>query len=131
MDILCFSTTKDNHNVSVFIEVFGRDKPLPDDIVGTPCVNVDIEDGKLYTSIGLATGLAKKADYWGEDTATAMPYQVKQHMLCKRQLLCEPDDPMLPVTDDGEAIPVDTLFTDNSELVQLIWTEMVSRINEH
>lgn len=128
MDILCFATSKDNHNISVFIEVFARDKPLPDDIVGSPCVNIDIEDGKIYTSTGLATGLAKKADYWGEGTATAMPYQVKQHILTKRKMFCEPDDPRLPVTEDGEAIPVETLFTDNSELVELFWREVVATV---
>lgn len=128
MDILCFATSKDNHNISVFIEVFARIQSLPNDIVGTPCVNVDIEDGKLYTSIGLVTGLAKKADYWGEGTSDATPYQVKQHILTKRKMFCEPDDPRLPVTEDGESIPVETLFTDNSELVELVWREVVATV---
>ena len=131
MDILCFATSKDNHNISVFIEVFARNNPLPDNVVGIPCVNIDIEDDKLYASIGLATGLAKKADYWGEGTAEKMPYQVKQHILSKRKLFCEPDDPMLPVTDDGEAIPVETQFVDNSELVNTIWLDLVGQIESN
>lgn len=128
MDILCFSTTKETHNISIFIEVFAREKSLPDVVEGLPCVNVDIVDGKIYTSVGLAKGLAKKADYWGEGTAEQLPYQVKQHMLTKRVLLCEPDDPMLPVTEDGDPIPVEDLLEDNSELMQIIWQQLISNI---
>lgn len=131
MDILCFATTKDNHNISLFIEAFGRNKVLPETFVGSPCVNIDLDEGKIYCSIGLVTGSAKRADYWGEGTADQNPYQAKQHILCKRQLFCELEDPMLPVADNGDPIPVEDLLNDNSELMQLIWSELVSRINEH
>lgn len=127
MEILCFRSDKEQHNISCFTEVFGRYEKLPMDYIGLPAVNIDYEGDEVYASVGLVQNKAKTADYWGEGTGKAFPNCVKQHMLAKRHYIGKISDDWFPINSEGEAKPHEQLM-DDSELVHIIWEIVVEKL---
>lgn len=123
-----FETTDDEsqnlHNISLAVGILGRAAPI-EDFIGSIAVAVENDNGKLFASAHFVLGESIVSDYWGENSAQTMPNQVTIKTIVERVVIGDTRAYWYPRDDEGEPLPMDQVFADNSQILKKVYQKLI------